>query len=390
MPVATSCHLCSNGLISQKRRGNHTRIPRITVDFVAITEAGILLISPEVSRATTTSSSPRLASKYSRIPRQRIIQHRLAIVHEDTKRYLLKTQASSAYIPVLQAPSAQFIGVSHIRLAAAFAARLSIFWPVLPAHVDTFIRHPTIFFFFRLVLRKPLSYFLFYQLSVQRYLRASRTSIKSSNIYRRFPRGPVISSPVKYLDSRGKLRSSSSRSRQTKTNNSFPPPMPYNTRRKSLSLPSLGIQLPHGSRAHPQTPPSSAKGDHPSKKTKRAHSPLSTVQNAEPTPPLSPPPERVIDYEDLSDEIVAGVVRILEGTGNRPHTVKELAVVLAPTINIVEQYVTPPLGLVRRYPTPLSYAYLTPPQLRKSPRNNILPSERLPQARVHARLPLRP
>jgi hypothetical protein len=140
----------------------------------------------------------------------------------------------------------------------------------------------------------------------------------------------------------------------TQTNNPSPP-MPYNTRRKSLSLPSLGIQLPHGSRAHPQTPPGSAKGEHPlSKKAKRAHSPLSTVQNAEPTPPLSPPPERVIDYEELNDEIVAGVVRILESTGNRPHTVKELAVVLAPTINIVEQYVTPPSQpCVQNYPRAL-------------------------------------
>lgn len=76
---------------------------------------------------------------------------------------------------------------------------------------------------------------------------------------------------------------------------------------------------------------------------------MSTVQNAhEPTPPLSPPPERVIDYEDINDEIVSGVVRYLERTGNRPHTVKELAVVLAPSINIVEQYVNTPPSLVVR------------------------------------------
>lgn len=118
--------------------------------------------------------------------------------------------------------------------------------------------------------------------------------------------------------------------------------MPYNTRRKSLSLPSLGIQLPHGSRAIPQTPPLSAKEQHTSKKAKRSHSPLSIVQNAhEPTPPLSPPPERVIDYEDINDEIVCAVVRTLERTGNRPHTVKELAVVLAPNINTVEHSANP-------------------------------------------------
>ena len=55
------------------------------------------------------------------------------------------------------------------------------------------------------------------------------------------------------------------------------------------------------------------------------------------TPPLSPPPERRINYDDIDDEVVTGVVKALERSGNRPHTVKELAVVLAPSINIVEQ-----------------------------------------------------
>src|SRR6266536_384339 len=49
--------------------------------------------------------------------------------------------------------------------------------------------------------------------------------------------------------------------------------MPYNTRRKSLSLPSLGIQLPNASRAH-RSPPSKQPADQqspPSKKIKRSH-----------------------------------------------------------------------------------------------------------------------
>ncbi|KAI5788469.1 hypothetical protein EDC01DRAFT_617145 [Geopyxis carbonaria] len=122
--------------------------------------------------------------------------------------------------------------------------------------------------------------------------------------------------------------------------------MPYNTRRKSLSLPSLGIQLPQSSRQH-QSPPASAKGEQPpQKKVKRDHSPLINVANQsttryEPTPPLSPPPERNINHEEIGDEIVSGVVNILETTGNRPHTVKELAAVLAPTINIVENSANP-------------------------------------------------
>lgn len=138
--------------------------------------------------------------------------------------------------------------------------------------------------------------------------------------------------------------------------------MPYNTRRKSLSLPSLGIQLPQSSRASvanrsPQvtTPATSAEAP-PSKRVKRSHShpsppsPLNT--NAKParrtavaheqTPPPSPrrSSEPRIEIEGIGDDIVVGVIQQLEKTGNKPQLVKELAAVLCNTLDVVERYVT--------------------------------------------------
>lgn len=122
--------------------------------------------------------------------------------------------------------------------------------------------------------------------------------------------------------------------------------MPYNTRRKSLSLPSLGIHLPNSSRRSP----SISKGSHatddlpPSKKVKRSHDSLSpepalkaSVVRAgrhgalEYTPPPSPLDGGVtpkIDTEGINDDIVVAVIDQLEKTGNRPLLVKELAAVL--------------------------------------------------------------
>ena len=121
--------------------------------------------------------------------------------------------------------------------------------------------------------------------------------------------------------------------------------MPYNTRRKSLSLPSLGIHLPNSSRRSPSIS-KGANGDeqHPAKKVKRSH----TSQSPEPssgklsvragrhavfehTPPPSPLDSGVtpkIDIEGIKDDIVVAVIDQLEKTGNRPHLVKELAAVL--------------------------------------------------------------
>lgn len=136
--------------------------------------------------------------------------------------------------------------------------------------------------------------------------------------------------------------------------------MPYNTRRKSLSLPSLGIQLPNTTRRSPsisKTPPASDDHLPPSKRAKTAHpsrpaSPDLTAAPSKPgakgnnnlgsrlshrrgayehTPPPSPTDATVaskIDTEGINDDIVVAVIEQLEKTGNRPHLVKELAAVL--------------------------------------------------------------
>jgi hypothetical protein len=141
--------------------------------------------------------------------------------------------------------------------------------------------------------------------------------------------------------------------------------MGYNTRRKSLSLPSLGIHLPGASRTA-RSPPSTSDTHHPAKKVKRTHShsqstpsivspprpttlrfdeqrPKSSGRVAD-TPPPSPGGESghaKVDTQGIDDEIVVGVIEQLEKTGNRPHLLKELALVLSPTIPIVERYVPP-------------------------------------------------
>lgn len=138
--------------------------------------------------------------------------------------------------------------------------------------------------------------------------------------------------------------------------------MPYNTRRKSLSLPSLGIQLPNTTRRSPsisKSPPASDDHLPPSKRAKTAHnsrpaspdltastSPAKTTGGKgislgsrlphrrgayEHTPPPSPTDATLaskIDTEGINDDIVVAVIEQLERTGNRPHLVKELAAVL--------------------------------------------------------------
>ncbi|KAI4172516.1 MAG: hypothetical protein LQ343_003510 [Gyalolechia ehrenbergii] len=149
--------------------------------------------------------------------------------------------------------------------------------------------------------------------------------------------------------------------------------MPYNTRRKSLSLPSLGIQLPNASRAHRLSISKAATGTHssppqpPAKKIKRSHAsedasptaalrprlstssstksvsfavdrPKSSGRTAyEHTPPPSPgATDRIkIDTDGINDEIVTGVIEQLEKTGNRPHLIKELSTVLSSTNDAV-------------------------------------------------------
>jgi hypothetical protein len=177
--------------------------------------------------------------------------------------------------------------------------------------------------------------------------------------------------------------------------------MVYNTRRKSLSLPSLGIHVPvtHAARAAaaaaaaaaksassspestPSRPPISTRSSAPStavaypqsKRLKRSHEephharprglalatrPSSPRLKVEPTPPPSPgsvastdgdemdqdsdssripATPKKIDLEGINDDIVEGVIQQLEATGNRPHLVKELAAVLSLTLRSVQQ-----------------------------------------------------
>ena len=146
--------------------------------------------------------------------------------------------------------------------------------------------------------------------------------------------------------------------------------MQYNTRRKSISLQALGIQIPQTSRSHrPSLSKSSIdSADPPAKRVKREHStdslpinglvlaaspvtvtktvtfadrPLSSGRNAyEHTPPPSPgPTPSKIDLSRVNDDIVAGVIEQLEKTGNRPHLIKELASVLSTTSPDVSRYV---------------------------------------------------
>ncbi|KAI9803038.1 MAG: hypothetical protein M1825_002273 [Sarcosagium campestre] len=147
--------------------------------------------------------------------------------------------------------------------------------------------------------------------------------------------------------------------------------MPYNTRRKSLSLPSLGIHLPQSSRASVanRSPPSSATTDShspPSKRAKRSHasptpaSPVPTpksspkptkshrtktapAQALEHTPPPSPSqyPDTIVDTDGINDDIVVGVINQLQDTANKPQLVKELAAALCNTLSSVESSANP-------------------------------------------------
>lgn len=173
--------------------------------------------------------------------------------------------------------------------------------------------------------------------------------------------------------------------------------MPYNTRRKSLSLPSLGIHVPvsHAvrdaaraaaalaNRQSPSSASSSTASSSPSfsprtpaspaesmdaqtsatRKIKRPHaSDIDASSSNAPaakrhrtdatTPPPSPRPFREssiemtdaddylsakIDLSKINDEIVEAVVVQLQSTNNRPHIVKELAAVLMQQLKIVQQ-----------------------------------------------------
>ncbi|KAI9699917.1 MAG: hypothetical protein M1820_006979 [Bogoriella megaspora] len=135
--------------------------------------------------------------------------------------------------------------------------------------------------------------------------------------------------------------------------------MPYDTRRKSLSLPSLGIHVPKASSKNsPPTSTTPASEQPPSKKPKRSHKssfsstspqamspppkptvgrPRSAGRPMEHTPPPSPGATGTtkIDTQGINDDIVVAVIEQLEMTANRPHLVKELAAILANDIPAV-------------------------------------------------------
>ncbi|KAK6507153.1 hypothetical protein TWF481_005602 [Arthrobotrys musiformis] len=103
--------------------------------------------------------------------------------------------------------------------------------------------------------------------------------------------------------------------------------MVYNTRRKSVSLASLGISVPASVKHHRPSPPADNTDQPPSKRVKRVHHESAVIRpELGPTPPPSPPShqDQPINYEEIDDEIVSIVVRVLERSGNRPHTVREL------------------------------------------------------------------
>lgn len=66
------------------------------------------------------------------------------------------------------------------------------------------------------------------------------------------------------------------------------------------------------------------------------------------TPPPSPddPTHLKIDKEGINDDVVVGVLEQLEATGNRPHLIKELAVILTNSLKVVERYVIRKLPLL--------------------------------------------
>ncbi|KYK55148.1 mucin [Drechmeria coniospora] len=150
--------------------------------------------------------------------------------------------------------------------------------------------------------------------------------------------------------------------------------MPYNTRRKSLSLPSLGIHIPmtHAARAaasksagrlslpassssHSSDARARSPDSHPSKRLKKSHDgPVAASADAvvEHTPPPSPKPAASIEMADagvvpkidlasINDDIVEASVVQLRSTANRPHLIKELATVLSQSLTSVQQSANP-------------------------------------------------
>ncbi|KXJ89740.1 hypothetical protein Micbo1qcDRAFT_10479 [Microdochium bolleyi] len=163
--------------------------------------------------------------------------------------------------------------------------------------------------------------------------------------------------------------------------------MPYNTRRKSLSLPSLGIHIPQ---SHPRKSsasssttnstssamattrpaPDSDASQPSSKRIKRSHgadvsTPApSSAAHSKPavaatkrSPPSSPrsvlkrsieqddaeslPLVKPVDLKNVNDEIVEAVILRLQDTRNRPQLIKDLSNVLITKLQIVKTSANP-------------------------------------------------
>ncbi|KAI1329501.1 hypothetical protein F5Y16DRAFT_100382 [Xylariaceae sp. FL0255] len=151
--------------------------------------------------------------------------------------------------------------------------------------------------------------------------------------------------------------------------------MPYNTRRKSLSLESLGIHVPvnrpstannnnsSNMTSHPR--PSAEGSPRPTKKAKRLHSNSPSVtfdlnfkinavsSKCDATLPPSLSVHTSIETDDvaqeiqpvslegINDEIVEAVIVQLQQTRNRPHLAKDLVTLLIPRLSIVQQSANP-------------------------------------------------
>ncbi|QDS75285.1 hypothetical protein FKW77_001106 [Venturia effusa] len=153
--------------------------------------------------------------------------------------------------------------------------------------------------------------------------------------------------------------------------------MPYNTRRKSVSLSSLGIHVPRSPKASAaqRSPPATtslvSESQPPLKKLKRSHTLQESLnpshQSVAPdykherpqarvfdTPPPSPGGESrhfKVEIEGINDDIVVAVIEQLESTGNRPHLLKELAAILSNHIPIVQSSANQPAIISSRLST---------------------------------------
>ena len=148
---------------------------------------------------------------------------------------------------------------------------------------------------------------------------------------------------------------------------------PYNTRRVSLSLTSLGIHVPgsNSNRVNARHRNGNGLEHPPSKRAKHQHTPslssaiasksaspppvksrsrssTNTIAASarhppivEPTPPPSPghaQRAKLLDLDGINDDVVVAVLEQLQSTGNRPHLIKELSNVLLNTISTVQRY----------------------------------------------------